>query len=410
MIDWKKFNKKELFKSRTAQIAWGLFISILVIFLLIAFVKHRAEKAAAEAPEAERESVNIKTTSEAISNDVLWRQSIQEKMKTEKLKMLDKLKNLSDHVDEFKEVQKTKDLDKITEFESKLDNLNAKIQVLQEEARRNAVISAQPKEVQVKNLNQFSLGLENSKDSQNYKPIKTSDNYIPAGSFAKAILLSGIDVSTSLSAHSDPEPVLIRIADHGTLPRRFKSDLKDCHVIAAAYGDLSSERAKVRLEKLSCTEIKTGEIIETEIVGFVAGEDGRQGLRGTVVSTEGKLLGNSLLAGVLGGLSSNFNSKNDAGVSLFSSNKKEPISDKFKNSLADGSSGSLDRLSKYYIDRAENLQPIIQVGAGRKIDVIFTEGVFFGTTSLKKEIAKKRDEKIKDESQSHNAGLIRPLN
>jgi conjugal transfer pilus assembly protein TraB len=185
--------------------------------------------------------------------------------------------------------------------------------------------------------------------------------------------------------------------DHGTLPRRFKSDLKDCHVIGSSYGDLSSERAKIRLEKLSCTEVTTGEVIETEIAGFVTGEDGRQGLRGSVVSTEGKLLGNSLLSGVLAGLSNNFTAR-DQNVSLLPGNKTATTRDKLKNSMFEGTSSSLDRLSKYYIDRAESLQPIVQVGAGRKIDVVFTEGVFFGTSSVKKDIAKKRDSQIKQET------------
>ena len=70
---------------------------------------------------------------------------------------------------------------------------------------------------------------------------------------------------------------------------------------------MSRDRAKIRLEKLSCTEKKTGEIIETGVAGFVTGEDGRQGLRGSVVSTEGKLIGNAFLAGMLGGLSNTVN-------------------------------------------------------------------------------------------------------
>lgn len=408
MIDWKKFDKQKLFKSRLVVISSGILIFALIALLVMAFLKNRDNKAKDNVPEAERKVVNIKTASESVGTEGLWRQTVQEQMETENKKIRGHLDNLAQNVENFKEAQETRDQHKMVGLESKLENINSQLQILKEESRQNIVEANKTKEVQAKNINQFTLGLENAQNSKDYKPIKTSDNYIPAGSFAKAVLLSGIDASTSLSANANPDPVLIRITDHGTLPRRFKSDLKDCHVIAAAYGDLSSERAKVRLEKLACTEIKTAEIIETEIVGFVAGEDGRQGLRGTVVSTEGKLLGNSLLSGVLGGLSGNFSSNNDRSISLFATKTKEPVSDKLKNSLAEGASSSLDRLSKYYIDRAESLQPIVQVGSGRKIDVIFTEGVFFGTTSLKKEIAKKRDEKIKDESR--NTGLIRPLN
>ena len=169
--------------------------------------------------------------------------------------------------------------------------------------------------------------------------------------------------------------------------------MKDCHIIASSYGDLSSERAKIRLEKLSCTEKSSAEIIETEIAGYVTGEDGRQGVRGSVVSTEGKLLGNSLLSGVLSGLSNNFISQSQ-GVSLMPSNNNRSTSDRFKSSAFEGATTGLDRLSNYYIQRAESLQPVVQVGAGRKVDVIFTQGVFFGTTNIKKELAKKRDSQV----------------
>lgn len=407
MIDWKNFDKSRLFKSKLSMLGIGGMSLIIVILLIMTFLKGRAEKEVTSNTLARE--VTIKTTSEAITTDDMWRQTVKEKMQEETQKMRGKIDNLSQDMNIFKETQKTSVNDNLRDLYSKIESMSARIEVLQSELQKNSEATLRPQEIHAKNINQFTLGLENSKNSFNYKPIKTSDNYIPAGSFAKAVLLSGVDASTSLASNANPEPVLIRITDHGTLPRRFKSDLKDCHVIAAAYGDLSSERAKLRLEKLSCTEIKTGEIIETEVIGFVAGEDGRQGLRGTVVSTEGKLLGNSLLSGVLGGLAGNFSSNNDRAVSLFASNKKEPVSDKLKNSMVEGTSSSLDRLSKYYIERAEALQPIVQVGSGRKIDVIFTEGVFFGTTSLKQELAKKRDEKIKDESKNQNAGLIRPL-
>jgi conjugal transfer pilus assembly protein TraB len=81
-----------------------------------------------------------------------------------------------------------------------------------------------------------------------------------------------------------------------------------------------------------------------------------------------------------------------------------------KDGVTTGAASSMDRLSKYYIDRAESLQPIVEIGAGRYVDVIFTEGVFFGSSELKKAIAKKRDELIKRESGSGDISAIRQLN
>jgi len=239
----------------------------------------------------------------------------------------------------------------------------------------------------------LALGGNSSKEQ-----IKTVDNTIPAGSFAKAVLLVGVDASTAMNASSDPRPMLLRIVDFGSLPRRFKSDLKDCRCTASAYGDISSERVYVRLEKLTCVERETGEIIETQVAGHVAGSDGRVGIRGKVVSKDAAYLGRGLMSGVLGGLSSiaspsKTSNMTPNGTIILGTSTVEAQSrgELFSSGVASGSAQALDRLSNYYIDRAEQLQPVIQVSAGQFADVIFTEGVSVGDTNVKREISKVRD-------------------
>ena len=398
-MDLSKFDRKKLFKLRLGQvlgIGAGLF-AILVIALL--FPASGKKQSVPE--EVVKKAIKI----ESVTTEDLWRDSIENNIKKRSIDIDSKLAEIKE---DLTRIENQKPEEVVAEaLSDRVNNLSREFS----ELKNKEVVKIQDSSrVKNSNIHQFTLNLENSQNSADYKPIKTADNYIPAGSFAKAVLLSGVDASTSLTASGDPDPVLIRIIDHGTLPRRFKSDLKDCHLIGAAFGDLSSERAKVRLEKLSCMEVATAEIVETEVAGYVTGEDGRSGIRGEVVSTEGKLLGNSLAAGVLSGLANNFNpSTSYQPTSIVAGTSKQPgTGERLKDSFASGTTSSLDRLSKYYIDRAESLQPIIQVGAGRKVDVIFTEGVFFGTSEVKKAIAKKRDEKIR--SESSNTSLIQPIN
>jgi conjugal transfer pilus assembly protein TraB len=80
------------------------------------------------------------------------------------------------------------------------------------------------------------------------------DNYIPAGAYVKAVLLSGVDVSVGISSQSNPQPVLLRLVHPGSLPNKFLGKMRDCRIIAAASGELSTERAQFRLEKLSCIQ------------------------------------------------------------------------------------------------------------------------------------------------------------
>ncbi|WP_339042504.1 TraB/VirB10 family protein [Candidatus Lariskella endosymbiont of Hedychridium roseum] len=215
---------------------------------------------------------------------------------------------------------------------------------------------------------------------------------MPAGSMAKAALLSGVAASTSLSSASNPKPILLRILDHGTLPRRFQSDLKDCNIIGAVSGNLSSERIEIRLEKMTCIDTKTKRIVETDIAGFVAGEDGIEGVKGEVISREGALLVNSLISGTLGGLANNFNSNTARrSIEIVSNPSAAPsIVSRLGDSFASGGDSALDNLAKYYISKAESLQPVIEIGAGRKVDVIFTVGAFFGADDTKRSIENSR--------------------
>ncbi len=223
------------------------------------------------------------------------------------------------------------------------------------------------------------------------KTNKNIEENIPAGAFAKAVILGGVDASTTVSAPSDPRPMLIRLVDTGTLPRRFKSDLKDCHVVASSYGDLSSERVYARLEKLTCVERETGEIIETAVAGYIAGEDGRVGIRGNVVEKGQKYLTNSIAGGVLQGVASVLTPQQGMTLNpLGALYQQESNMDKFNRGFGTGVSSSMDRLSKYYIERAEKLQPVIQVGAGRVVDIVFTEGASIGTQLIKEKIEARR--------------------
>ena len=289
----------------------------------------------------------------------------------------------------------------IQELETKILQLEHQLE-LQRTSSLQPFQSQEGQGEQTENLIQkVSLGLaENAK----HKLPKTVETTIPAGAFAKTVLLSGLDASSAMTASADPRPMLLRVIDFGTLPRRFQSDLKDCHCTASAYGDLSSERIYARLEKLTCIERKSGEIIETQVAGYIAGSDGKAGIRGIVASKDGQFLARSLVGGVFAGLSNVANPQNHqaqmnpfmpGGTQLSPPN----VGDLFTSGMASGASTALDRLSQYYIDQAEQLQPVIQVAAGQVVDIVFTEGTFIGSQDVKEKIEEQRD--VSNPSSSH---------
>jgi conjugal transfer pilus assembly protein TraB len=377
---------------------------IVAIFIALSIFQSRKQEAKV-LEESKPTVVHLDAASTALDVDQLWRNKVEDNVTDQK-------KNLDQSLASAMETLSEKLLQSDAKTEDEIRALKEKLKFLEAEARDGDSDDPSSLSLQVSPppaIMRYQLHLNNAKNQASYLPLKTNENFISAGSFAKGVLLSGVDASTASRALSDPEPVLIRVVDHGTLPRRFKSDLKDCHIIGSAFGDLSSERAKIRLEKLSCTEIKTGEVVETEVAGYVAGEDGRSGLRGTIVSVDQKYLINAQMFGTLAGFAST-SAKDPTSYNPFTIGQGtvKPMGDgaRAKNSLLGGASNSLDRLADYYIDRAESIQPVIQVGAGRKIDVVFTEGVYFGTSSLKKHLAKKRDEQIKKTSENESKQFL----
>jgi conjugal transfer pilus assembly protein TraB len=251
-----------------------------------------------------------------------------------------------------------------------------------------------PASFRSKAVRKISLSLKNARTS---KALKSVDNTIPAGAFVRAVLLGGVDASASIQASSDPRPALLRLTDAGTLPRRFRSDLKGCHALAACYGDISSERVFMRLEKLTCTERKTGEIVEVKVQGYIAGEDGRTGVRGSVVDRAGESMRNVLMGGFLGGIGEFLSQPQNAAVTFspmagLAQSNPMGMGDMLKAGAGKGINNALEKYADFYIKRAEQLQPVIQVAAGRQVDIVFTEGVSIGESVYRQAIGHSNDQ------------------
>ena len=406
-VNPEEFNSKKLFKAKLKIVAMvGLGCVVLVAAGFMWFGRSKSPL-----PEDDKQKIiTMDSGSTALDIDKMWRHKVEENLQTQNNSLSSKIEGVKEEITSVTDAKiNQKDLE-IRTLKEKMKFLQAEINETKQSpgniaSNGKSALSINEHKA-IPKISKYKLNLTNSKNSKDYQPIKTPENYIAAGSFAEGVLLSGLDVSTSIKTASDPEPVLLRLTNFGTLPRRFNSDLKDCHIVGSAYGDLSSERAKIRIEKLSCVEIKTGEVVETEVSGYVSGEDGRSGLRGEIVSVDQKYMVNAQIFGTLGGLA-NTATKSPTIYNPLAGGvgAVQPLSTKenISNGLISGASSSLDKISDYYIDRAESIQPVVQVAAGREVDVIFTEGVYFGTSNLKRALSQRRDEKIKNISDRSRA-------
>ena len=203
---------------------------------------------------------------------------------------------------------------------------------------------------------------------------RTVSTWLPV-SFTRGTLLGGLDAPTGGQAQSNPHPVLIRLSDNAVLPNRFRGEYRECFVIAAGYGDISSERAYLRTENLSCVRAD-GATLDVKIQGSVYGEDGKVGMRGRWVTKQGQMLANALLAGIVSGIGQGVSTASTTySTSALGTIASASGSDAYRAGIGSGVGKALDRLASYYIKLAENTFPVIEVDAGREIDVVITKGV-----------------------------------
>ncbi|MGE3556310.1 MAG: TraB/VirB10 family protein [Candidatus Obscuribacterales bacterium] len=212
---------------------------------------------------------------------------------------------------------------------------------------------------------------------------------IPAGTTVRGVLVSSVDAPCGVLSSANPQPVKIRLLDDGHLPKGVEVALKGGVIIGSAYGDLSSERVYMRLERL--TQVNPdGDFVETDLAGYVSGEDGRYGVRGTVVDKSGKLVASAATSGFVSGASQAIQAAfQPKGGGIGSS---AMYLDLLQRSSTSGGTSALDRLSDYYIKRAEQIQPVILVEAGRMVDITLTHGCDVGDLHTKDKVRKVREQ------------------
>lgn len=203
---------------------------------------------------------------------------------------------------------------------------------------------------------------------------KNLDSYLPV-SFVRAVVLGGIDAPTGGQSQSNPLPVLLQLTDLAVLPNRYRANVKECLIIGEAYGDMSSERAYIRTTTLSCIT-KDRQSIEVPLNGSVFDETGKVGMRGRLVSKQGAVLANALLAGIASGIGQGFQNKyTTTSISPLGATQSVQSDKAFEAGIGTGVGRAMDRLANYYISVAEKMFPIVEVDSGRIVDVVIKKGV-----------------------------------
>lgn len=336
----------------------GLGLGVFIVLLLWLF----SGSSTIHTPEALIHKPEVSGVKASVDPRDIWTDAIGKEISALSNKMEDAFKaQAENHKSAITELKK--DMDGLRS-DNKADSKEAEIKVKQEEPSE-----PEKQEPQMVYLHQ----------NFNQEVHKDTDDYVTSGSFARAVLLTGVVAETGTESAGTPQPILLRLVDVGIFSKGYKTkQIKEAILIGSCYGNLSSERAMCRLESLSLKN-SDGDIVERPIEGWlIDSADGRPGVKGDVIDKSSNMARMAVLNGILGGMAGFFQAQATSGVYPIS-----PISGpanalgglaSVKAGASSGVGNALQKLAEYAIKRAEQMSPVIVVGSARIVDVVFRKG------------------------------------
>lgn len=202
---------------------------------------------------------------------------------------------------------------------------------------------------------------------------------LPMGSFAPVVLLHGVDAGTSETSRANPQPVLLMITDNAILPGAAKYKLNSCFAMGTAVGELSTERANIRVDKLSCVDKSNNLVLSEKVSAYIVDSDSIISLRGVVSDKQGAKLGKSLLAGFAQGLSGVLGSTQSQVQTTFqnglTSSSGVSSSAALRSAGLTGLQQATNQLADFYLKEAQAMFPVVTVAAGRTATLVFSDSV-----------------------------------
>ena len=220
-------------------------------------------------------------------------------------------------------------------------------------------------------------------DSKARHAARKDEMFLPATSIITGVLINGLEAPTSLSSKAEPMPVTMRIKKDIIMPNNFTMDLRDCNLLGSAVGDLASQRAYIRATSISCVNSK-GKAFDVKLEAYAVSEnDGKNGIRGNLISRNGNAIAGSAFAGGLSALAGSLSPSKVSSLNIDPNSTAEYQSPNIGAlgalAGAGAAQGGLNRLVDYYTSIAEQQWPIVEVSPGRPITFIVQSGATIPT-------------------------------
>lgn len=375
-----KNDEKNGGNNRIKRVQYILFSSLLIGLLVLTSlaILFLQSKTTRKRKIKDSGVLKIELADKALDPEIHWRNYYEEQREHDRKNFEDRLQKLEQQQLEVTNATKKQIEEDLADSKEKLlmaqkELATAGIALQKVAAEEEARLSKEPPYIEP-SMNEIDFGTETEFDQP-----KSIKNYIPEGTYLNGYLLGGVVVSTALNtADENPTPVSIRLKSRGNLNDGNELDVAKCRIMGSAYGDLSSERAVVRLEKMICE--MDGTYVTSRIAGMVYGPDGFNGIKGSVVSTSDKHIKNAFVGGLISGITSI--SKGQGGVSMSASgvisSQKQDFKDLARAGVTEGASNAGEKLADYYLKQAESMSPVLTIPAGVRVQAHITKGFTIG--------------------------------
>ena len=183
---------------------------------------------------------------------------------------------------------------------------------------------------------------------------------LPAGSLVTGELLTG---AFATKVRGDALPVLVQLRSAYSGPNDTEVPLEGCLMIGKATADLQSVRARVEAVSLSCV-LPDGTSFERPVKGYFTGEDGTLGVPGRWEFRSGRWLANllSAMGTTAAGVYADVAIARELGAA--------------GAILGDvGTSETTARIQGFFLERAEEILPVVWVESQTPVYVVMLEGL-----------------------------------
>ena len=183
---------------------------------------------------------------------------------------------------------------------------------------------------------------------------------LPVGSLVTGELLTG---AFATKVRGDALPVLVQLRSAYSGPNDTEIPLEGCLMIGKATADLQSVRARVEAVSLSCV-LPDGTSFERAVKGYFTGEDGTLGVPGRWEFRSGRWLANllSAMGTTAAGVYADVAIARELGAA--------------GAILGDvGTSETTARIQGFFLERAEEILPVVWVESRTPVYVVMLEGL-----------------------------------